>query len=161
MDEAKALVTRLLAEGKSLATAESCTGGLLGKLLTDVPGSSQVYLGGVISYCNEVKTALLGVDAQLLEEKGAVCPEVALQMAQGVRRLMKTDYAISVTGVAGPGGDDRGNPQGLVYGAVLGEAISQVIRMQLPGDRIQVREAAAAGLFGCLLELSGKADSNN
>lgn len=104
-----------LLQGKTLATAESCTGGGIGEALTSVPGSSCVYRGGIISYTNDVKHQLLGVSEQLLSEKGAVCGPVAEQMAIGVRKLLNADISVSVTGLAGPGGDDFGNPVGTVY----------------------------------------------
>lgn len=153
MDEAIRVVSFLRCAGKTLATAESCTGGLLGKLLTDVPGSSTVYPGGVISYCNEVKRSVLGVDSELLEAEGAVCAAVAAQMAEGVRRLMDVDYGISTTGVAGPGSDERGNPQGLVYAAIAEEKRTKVLELRLSGTREEIREAAARNIFFHLLEL--------
>ena len=102
-------------EGKTLATAESCTGGGIGAAITAIPGSSKVYKGGVVSYTNEVKAQLLGVDREVLDEFGAVSAQTAKAMAQGVRRLLNTDVAVSVTGLAGPDGDDGGNPVGTVY----------------------------------------------
>ena len=96
-------------EGKTLATAESCTGGGIGAALTAVPGSSSVYVGGVISYTNEVKAGVLGVSRDLLDREGAVSAPVAQAMAKGVRELLHADVAVSVTGLAGPGGDDYGN----------------------------------------------------
>ena len=102
-------------EGKTLATAESCTGGMIGAALTAIPGSSAVYKGGVISYTNQIKHDLLGVSQLLLKEKGAVSKEVAEAMAVGVRNTMKADVAVSVTGLAGPGGDEYGNPVGTVF----------------------------------------------
>ncbi len=101
--------------GLTLGTAESCTGGLIAKRLTDVPGSACAFLGGVVSYHCEVKAGLLGVSQALLDEKGAVCAQVAEQMAQGARRALGCDLAVSATGVAGPDPDDRGNPVGLVF----------------------------------------------
>ncbi len=101
--------------GLTLGTAESCTGGLIAKRLTDVPGSACAFLGGVVSYHCEVKAGLLGVSQALLDEKGAVCAQVAEQMAQGARGALGCDLAVSATGVAGPDPDDRGNPVGLVY----------------------------------------------
>ena len=155
MDEAIRIISFLRKTGKSLATAESCTGGLLGKLLTDVPGSSAVYPGGVISYCNEVKRSVLGVSSELLATEGAVCAAVAEQMAQSVRRLMNTDYGISTTGVAGPGSDDRGNPEGLVYAAIAGKEETKVMELHLSGTREEIREAAATILFSELLSFMG------
>ncbi len=104
--------------GLSLGTAESCTGGLIAKRITDVPGSASVFKGGVVSYHCEVKAGVLGVSQALLDEKGAVCAEVAKEMAQGARKVLGCDVAVSATGVAGPDPDDRGNPVGLVYTAL-------------------------------------------
>lgn len=106
------------ARGLTLGTAESCTGGLIAKRITDVPGAASVFKGGVVSYHCEVKAGVLGVSQALLDEKGAVCAEVAEQMAQGARRALGCDLAVSVTGVAGPDPDERGNPVGLVYTAL-------------------------------------------
>lgn len=151
------MISYLRQAGKTLATAESCTGGLLGKLLTDVPGSSAVYPGGVISYCNEVKHAVLSVDSELLEREGAVCAPVAAQMAESVRRLLNADYGISTTGVAGPGSDDRGNPEGLVYAAITGGESTKVLELHLSGNREEIREAAVKALFEellCIMEVA-------
>ena len=104
--------------GLSLGTAESCTGGLVAKRITDVPGSASVFKGGVVSYHCEVKAGVLGVSQALLDEKGAVCAEVAKQMAQGARTVLGCDLAVSTTGVAGPDPDERGNPVGLVFTAL-------------------------------------------
>lgn len=101
--------------GLNLASAESCTGGLVGHRLTNVPGSSEYYLGGVISYDNRVKQGLLQVPAEMLETVGAVSEECALAMAHGVRRLLGTGLAVSTTGIAGPGGATPGKPVGLVF----------------------------------------------
>ena len=105
----------LKARGLTLGTAESCTGGLIAKRITDVPGAAAVFHGGVVSYHCEIKAGVLGVSQALLDEKGAVCAQVAEQMAQGARRALSCDLAVSATGVAGPDPDDRGNPVGLVY----------------------------------------------
>ena len=101
--------------GATLATAESCTGGLLAKRLTDVPGASAAFRGGVVSYTNGVKAGVLNVPQALLDEHGAVSEPTARAMAEGARAVLGADYALSVTGVAGPDADDRGNPVGLVY----------------------------------------------
>ncbi len=139
MDEAKNVVSRLTAQGKTLAAAESCTGGLLGKLITDVPGASKVYLGGVISYAYAVKTALLGVDAKLLEEKGAVCEDVAVQMAQGAKDLLHADIALATTGNAGPGADPKNPNVGEIFVACATEGKTVCKRLTLPGDREENR----------------------
>ena len=104
MTVAEKLVALLKAQGLTCATAESCTGGGVGSAITAVPGSSAVFAGGIISYANEVKRDVLGVAAQALDEYGAVSPQVAAQMAEGARRLLKTDLAVSLTGIAGPDG---------------------------------------------------------
>ena len=106
---------QLQEKGLTLGTAESCTGGLIAKRITDLPGASKVFRGGVVSYCDEVKANVLGVPEKLLKEKGAVSPEVAKAMAEGTRTALGCDLAVASTGVAGPGPDDRGNPEGLVY----------------------------------------------
>ena len=108
-------VAALKARGATLAAAESCTGGLIAKRVTDVPGASAVFLGGVVSYTNGIKNRVLNVPQSLLDEYGAVSAPVARAMAEGVRALTGADYALSVTGVAGPDSDERGNPVGLVY----------------------------------------------
>lgn len=104
--------------GLTVSSAESCSGGLVSKRLTDLPGSSKVFLGGVVSYANSAKETLLGVPATLLEAEGAVSAPVAEAMAKGIRAALGSDLAVSTTGVAGPGPDERGNPAGLVYVAL-------------------------------------------
>ncbi len=102
-------------KGLTVGTAESCTGGLIAKLITDLPGSSSLFQGGVVSYTNQVKAGVLGVPQQLLDQYGAVSPQVAEAMARGAKQVLGCDIALSTTGVAGPDPDDRGNPIGLVY----------------------------------------------
>ena len=109
-------VSQLLWEmDKTVGTAESCTGGRLAEAIISVPGSSKYFKGGVISYVDEVKMSLLGVDAQLLDEKTAVCEEVAIQMVKGACQALNTDYAISATGIAGPGGGTKEHPVGTIW----------------------------------------------
>ncbi len=108
-------VSKLKERGATLSAAESCTGGLIAKRITDVPGASAVFLGGVVSYTNGVKNKVLNVSQSLLDEFSAVSEPVARAMAEGVRTLTGSDYALSVTGVAGPDSDERGNEVGLVY----------------------------------------------
>ena len=109
------LVKTLNEKGLTIATAESCTGGLIGKSLTDVSGASAVYWGGVISYDNSVKENVLGVQRETLDTVGAVSYDTACQMAAGVKALLKTDIGISTTGIAGPGGGTKEKPVGTVY----------------------------------------------
>jgi nicotinamide-nucleotide amidase len=130
--------------GLTLATAESCTGGLVGARLTEVPGASDVFLGGVIAYANDVKETRLGVRAELLEERGAVSAEVAAAMASGARVELGADLAVADTGIAGPGGGTPEKPVGLVYLAVEGPDGARTLRFQLPGDRESVRTRATA-----------------
>ena len=104
-----------LAQGITIGTAESCTGGLVGKTLTDLSGSSAYYQGGIISYANAIKEQVLGVSPETLSKHGAVSEETATEMVQGVFRVLHTDYAIATTGIAGPGGGSREKPVGLVY----------------------------------------------
>ena len=122
-------------QGKTLGTAESCTGGLIAKRITDLPGASSALMGGIVSYTNQVKINVLGVSPELLEEKGAVCAEVAIAMAQGAKAALGCDLAVSATGVAGPDRDDRGNPVGLVYVALTDGASTWVRRLELGGTR--------------------------
>lgn len=152
MDEAGIVVQWLTEEGRTLATAESCTGGLLGKLLTDVSGASKVYLGGVISYAYEVKQRLLGVDAMLLKEKGAVCAEVAEQMALGVRRELRSDFALATTGNAGPSADPNNPNVGEIYIALATEESVLCRKLFLRGNREENREEACRAALRLLLE---------
>ncbi len=148
------LVGRLRAGRVTVATAESLTGGLVSARLTDVPGSSEVVRGGVVSYATDVKAEVLGVEPDLLAERGAVDGEVAAQMATGVRELMHTSYGLATTGVAGPG-PAEGKPAGTVYVAVTGPDGDPVVRrLALDGDRAAIRrqtvDAVLALLAGAL-----------
>lgn len=130
--------------GLTVGTAESCTGGLLAKLLTDLPGSSAVFRGGVVSYTNGVKAGLLGVPQDLLDRYGAVSPQVAEAMARGAKAALGCDIALSTTGVAGPDADDRGNPIGLVYlGLARGDQCRVTEFRAGPVERERVRRQAA------------------
>ena len=138
------VITRLRQKGLTLSAAESCTGGLIAKRLTDVPGASAAFLGGVVSYTNGVKAGVLGVPRDLLEQYGAVSEPVARAMAEGVRRLTGSDLSVSVTGLAGPDGDDRGNPVGTVYVGLSWQGGSLVRRLALGGGRSRIRLLAAS-----------------
>ena len=132
--------------GKTLGTAESCTGGLIAKRITDLPGASSALMGGIVSYTNHVKINVLGVSPELLEEQGAVCADVAAAMAKGARAALGCDLAVSATGVAGPDSDDRGNPVGLVYVALADSQRTWVRKLELGGTlhrRDRIRTLAA------------------
>ncbi len=144
-----ARVAELLKKHKrTVATAESCTGGLIAKLLTDIPGSSEYFIEGVVAYANEAKTRLLGVPAELIAEHGAVSRQVAAAMALGCRAKSGADFALSTTGIAGPGGGTPEKPVGLVY---IGLADPHGCRVEelrldptLSRDEIRQRTAEAA-----------------
>ena len=150
MTVAEKLVAILKAKGLTCATAESCTGGGVGAAITAVPGSSAVFLGGVISYANAVKQSVLGVSPSTLGTVGAVSPETAAQMADGARRLLKADLAVSVTGIAGPDGGSAAKPVGLVW---FGLATKDGVRTEkaiFAGDRAAVRAQAVTHALGML-----------
>ena len=145
-------VLRTLA-GKSLVTAESCTGGGIGAQLTAVPGSSAVYKGGIICYSNWVKEHILGVDGHTLEELGPVSAPVAKAMAEGACRVLKADVSVSVTGLAGPGGDEYGNEAGTVFVGCSAGGKSWVREHHFAGDRESVRLQAAEAALRLILEI--------
>ena len=150
MQQAETLVELLKARGLTCATAESCTGGGVGSAITAVPGSSAVFYGGVISYDNSVKENVLGVSPETLASVGAVSSACAAQMASGARRLLKTDLAVSLTGIAGPDGGSAEKPVGLVW---FGLATKDGVRTEkaiFAGDRAQVRARAVLHAIGML-----------
>lgn len=153
MTEAQQVIESLAAIGKTLATAESCTGGLFGFELTSVSGASRVYRGGIISYCNEIKHRLLNVNQELLDTCGAVSSSVAERMAQGARQALQADYGLSVTGIAGPNSDETGKPVGLVYLGVSSEKKTLVKEYHFDGNREQIRRQACMEAFRLLLEM--------
>jgi nicotinamide-nucleotide amidase len=128
---------------KTISVAESCTGGVLSKLVTDIPGASSYFTQGWVTYSNAAKTAQLGVPAELIERYGSVSEEVALGMAEGARKMGDTDYAIGITGVAGPGGGSEQKPVGLVYISVVSAGGSETKRFMFSGGREAIRQRAA------------------
>ena len=140
-------------EGKTLVTAESLTGGGIGAVLTAVPGSSAVFKGGVISYTDEVKHELLGVDEEILRRYGAVSLWTAGAMASGVRKLLKADVAVSVTGLAGPGGDEFGHEVGTVFIGFENQAKSLAKEYRFTGDREAVRRQTICAALELILEM--------
>lgn len=141
-----------LGRGLTVALAESCTGGLVAATLTEVPGSSGYFRGGVVAYANDAKEALLDVPRPVLEAHGAVSAQVAMAMAQGARARLEADVSASVTGVAGPDGGSAAKPVGLVYVGLATQAGTDVRRLQLAGDRVAIREAAARAALEWLIE---------
>ena len=141
-------------KGKTLATAESCTGGGIGAAITAVPGASKVYVGGVVSYTNEIKNKVLGVDQAVLDKYGAVSAPVAGAMASGVRERMGADVAVSVTGLAGPGGDDFGNPVGTVCIGYADKRQRLVKQYRFYGDRDEIRQQAVRAALELVLEVN-------
>ena len=157
MTAAEKLVKVLTEKKMTCATAESCTGGGVGYAITGVSGSSAVFWGGVISYDNSVKRDVLGVPEEVLATKGAVSSECAAAMAEGARRLLKTDLAVSLTGIAGPGGGTAEKPVGLVwFGLASGGSRSRATviteKKVFPGDREAVRTAAIEHALNLLLD---------
>ncbi len=146
------LQDRCLQRGVRIATAESCTGGLIAKLITDVAGSSGYYAGGVVSYSNEIKTRMLAVPEEQLASHGAVSAQVARSMAVGAVHRMGVDFAVAVTGVSGPGGGPPAKPVGLTYVAVADAVGVEVRRFAWSGDRSANREATARAAIALLLE---------
>lgn len=146
------IAAALRARGQTLATAESCTGGLVGALLTGLPGSSAWYLGGIVAYSNALKTRLLGVSPEILAARGAVSLETAQAMADGARRAAEADFAVSITGIAGPAGGTPEKPVGLVYVAVAAPHGTATFKHHLSGSRADVRNAAAEAALRHLLD---------
>lgn len=149
MSAAEAL--RLLEdEGATLAVAESLTGGLVAAELTSVPGASRVFRGSVTAYATELKRDVLGVDGVLLAERGAVDPQVAREMAEGVRRRLGADWGLATTGVAGPEPQD-GKPVGTVHLAVAGPGGTSAVELRLDGDRMGIRKATVSAALELLV----------
>ncbi|MEW6183343.1 MAG: competence/damage-inducible protein A [Bacillota bacterium] len=147
-EDIEAVVGRLLGTaGYTIALAESCTGGQIASRLTDVPGSSAYFKGGIVAYANAVKESVLGVPAAVLERNGAVSPETAAAMAEGVKRIIGADIGVGVTGIAGPTGATPEKPVGLVYIAVATPAGTGSKRFNFPGGRFAVRLGAANASF--------------
>ena len=134
---------KFIRSSKTLSIAESCTGGLIGDRLTNVAGASAFFLLGIIAYDNAAKSKMLGVPGPLLKKHGAVSKPVASAMAQGVRKILKTDLALSVTGIAGPGGGSKEKPVGLVFIAINSEHRTIVKEFLFKGTRLAIKKQAA------------------
>jgi len=156
-----ARIVRALTDGRAtVATAESVTAGRLAARLTDVPGSSAVYAGGVVGYATAVKVAMLGVPEELVATYGVVSEECARSMAEGVRALLRTTYGVSTTGVAGPD-TQEGQPVGTVFVGVAGPTGTEVVRLALAGGRAQIQAAAVDGALSALAGMMGVADHSS
>jgi len=152
MDELMKKVASLLKERRvKVATAESCTGGLIGHTITNIPGSSEYYEGGVISYSNALKMNLLGVKGETLAAHGAVSEETAREMAEGVRKKANVDVGIATTGIAGPGGGTPEKPVGLVYIAISTEKGTKVEKHLFYGNRWENKESTCRAALMLLL----------
>ncbi|MBR4172467.1 MAG: CinA family protein [Kiritimatiellae bacterium] len=143
IETAAELLSRCRSANLTIGTAESCTGGLIATLITAVPGASDVFRGTVVSYATDVKQSVLQVSAEILDTQGPVCLDCAIAMAKGVRELLKTDWAVSVTGFAGPAGGNENDPVGTVYFGVASSSHSRGCRQIFAGDREEVRIRAA------------------
>lgn len=150
IEQAQRVGALLRQHGLTLAVAESCTGGLLGDALTDVPGSSDYFLGGVLAYSNSVKQQVLGVPAQTLAQQGAVSAQCAAAMANGVQRLLGSDLALSVTGIAGPGGGTPDKPVGLTWVHLAAADAQHSSRAVWAGDRVANKQASASAALHLL-----------
>ncbi len=142
-EAAEHVIAHAVETGCTICTAESLTGGMISTALTSVPGSSQAFAGGAVSYAASVKESVLGVDSALLESEGAVDGRVAMQMAEGAARLTGADAAVSVTGIAGPGGAEDGKPVGTVFIGTHRDGRASAIRWQFSGNREEIREQTA------------------
>ncbi len=141
---------KLTLGGFTLSVAESCTGGLIAQRITDVPGSSKYFIEGVVAYSNDAKTRTLGVEPVLLLEQGAVSAPVAEAMAEGIRKRSRTDFGLSITGIAGPGGGSEDKPVGLVYIALADDAHTEHRKVIIPGDRQLIRWRASQAALDLL-----------
>ena len=148
----------LCAKGYTISCAESCTGGLLTSTLTDVPGSSAYVMGSVVSYSNDVKSRILHVAEGALAAHGAVSPETARAMAEGVRNLMQTDVGVGITGIAGPGGGSPEKPVGLVYIAVSTLGKTSVEKNVFSGVRAEIKRAAVNKALAMVQEMIREMD---
>lgn len=151
--EAEALIGALRSRGMTLACAESCTGGMIGAAVTDLPGASSVFLGSAVTYSNGSKESILGVSGGTLSDHGAVSAETASEMVRGAMRAYGSDAAIAVTGIAGPGGATPEKPVGLVYIAVADGPRVVVSRNIFEGDRAAVRSATVSTALTLMREL--------
>ncbi len=146
------IISKLVEKNITIATAESCTGGSLGKIITSVPGVSSIYGYGFITYANEAKENILGVSHETLKKHGAVSPQTACEMAIGARKAANSDVAVSVTGIAGPGGGTAEKPVGLVYISIADNLGAEYRKLNLDGSRDEIREKTCDSVFQLIKE---------
>jgi len=149
----------LRASGATVATAESLTGGRLAAVLTDTPGASETYRGGVVTYATELKTTLLHVDEAIVEQHGVVSPECAKAMASGVRALAGTTYGVATTGVAGPS-EQEGKPPGTVFVGLAGPGLVEAVALELNGKRRQIQDATVREALTALAEVLSREETS-
>ena len=154
VEPAQRIITLLADTGKTIVTAESCTGGLIAAALTDIPGASAAFFGGYVTYANTAKSRMIHVQARLIRDYGAVSNQVARAMADGARNTARADYAVAVTGVAGPDGGSEKKPVGLVYVAVSSELATLVIEHRF-GDlsRAEIRKKSVAAALDVVIQV--------
>lgn len=158
-EQAETILSACKQKGLKIATAESCTGGLLAALFTEIPGSSVAFEGGVVSYSNPLKKKLLGVSAETLDKHGAVSSHVAEEMAKGVQKISGSDIAISITGIAGPDGGTKEKPVGLVYIGYVFGSHAHSEKHQFKGDRQAVRMQSVQRVLDILREKLSRSSS--
>ena len=155
MCEKDRVIAYLLRTGKTVAVAESCTGGMLAKIFTDYPGISSVFTEGIVTYANEAKIRM-GVRTETIERFGAVSPETAREMAEAIRKRTGADITVSTTGIAGPGGGTERKPVGLVYVGICWDGKTKTFALRLSGDRDTIRKKTVQAIFHFLSgELEG------
>ncbi len=153
MNNLALLVGRLLLKKKlTLSVCESCTGGMLGAIITGIPGSSRYFKGGIIVYSDEIKNRIAGVKTVTLKKFGAVSVQTAREMAKGVRRVTKTDIGISITGIAGPGGGTRAKPVGLVFIAFASKNTTSIHEFKFSGSRENIRKKTCISALKLLIK---------
>lgn len=159
-ERVRGIIATLGRQGRTLAVAESCTGGGLGACLTTVPGSSTVFVGGVIAYSNSLKSELLGVSPTVLESQGAVSRDTVAAMAIGVRDATGADWGIAITGIAGPGGGDQDRPVGTVWIGASGPGLQAALckRYLFSGDRSKIRSSSIHAALDLLSRTIGEPD---
>jgi len=152
----KRISALLRKKNKTVALAESCSGGLLSHRITNIPGSSEYFIGSVVAYSNKAKVNLLKITPKLIAQHGAVSNQIAKQMAKGVRRLFQTDFGVSITGIAGPGGGTKTKPVGLTYIAVNSRAKTICVKSIFKGTRLSIKSQAASKALELLLRHCGQ-----